>query len=425
MRNGANSLRIRDHNRQVVLEAIRARGGKSRAEVAARTGLTEQAISKIVKRLLGEGLVVEAGSGEAPFPGRGRPPIRIRVNPDAGYAVGVQVDRDEISAILLDLVGGVRARVKEEAPGGPLETVGRVVRMVEETIEVSGVDRTKILGLGVACPGPLDPVAGIVHEPQGMPGWKEVRLKEWLEERTGFAVAVDNDAVAAAVGERWTGKARGVRSFAFVYLGWGIGAGLFVDGQVYRGATGTAGEIGHIPLDPDGLECECGSRGCLTRYCSPRDVARAVERRLRRGEASSLAVSHEPEGIDFAAVSEAALAGDRLALEEIEGSGRMLGNALLGLTNALDLEMVVLGGKGFGELGDVYMREVRRAFDERLLYRDRRRIALEASEAGEDAGAVGAASLVLHATYASPLSGPGMPSREEPVKQEPFLGHPG
>jgi predicted NBD/HSP70 family sugar kinase len=210
--------------------------------------------------------------------------------------------------------------------------------------------------------------------------------------------------MAAAVGERWVGKARGTDNFAFVYNGWGLGAGLFLEGHIYRGATGTAGEFGHTPLDPNGPECECGNRGCLVRYCSPREIILAVERKLRAGESSSLVpVQHKNlDRLDLGAICAAALAGDRVAAEELAASGRMLGRAVVGLVNLLDLQMVVLGGKALGEAAYIYRREVEEAL-RKILYPERREVRVELSSAGEDAGAVGAASVVLHAAYAPRL----------------------
>jgi predicted NBD/HSP70 family sugar kinase len=404
---GTNLFRVRDYNRQLVLQAIREGSGASRVELADKTGLTTQTISNIVRRLMAEGLVVEVGKGASQ--GGGKPRIKLRINANARYSVGVQIDRDETSFALLDLDGRVVERAREATPleQGPSRVVDRVAHSVERLIEEAGVSRGKILGLGVGCPGPLDPSSGIVYKPPGMLGWEETRLKEMLEERTGQEVIVDNDAVAAAVGERWMGRARGARNFVFVYMGWGMGAGLFVEGQVYRGSTGTAGEIGHVPLDPEGPECPCGNRGCLIRYCSPREIVAAVERRLRQGETSVVSEDSEAgtEGVKYGALCQAALAGEAVAAGELERSGRMLGSALVGLTNVLDLELVVLGGKALREAACIYKREVEKALKERVLYRDRRKVRVELSTAGEDAGAVGAASLVLHMAYAPQMTG--------------------
>lgn len=400
MQSGTNSLRGRDYNQQLVLEIVRLESEVSRVEIAERTGLTAQTISNIVRRLVDEGLVVEAGRG--PSDGSGKPRMRLRINPEAGYAAGVQIERDEVSFVLLDMDGRVVTRTHHAMPVGqsPYEVVELVGRSLERGVEEMGLESHKILGVGVACPGPLDPSGGVVYAPPGLDDWREVWLKEMLEKRTGYAVTIENDAIACAVGERWTGKARGASNFAFVYKGWGLGAGLFVEGHVYRGNTGTAGEIGHVPLDPNGPECTCGNRGCLVRYCSPREIVSSITGKLEQGWESTL----KPEGLDFETICKAALEGDELALEELEQSGRMLSRALVGLVNLLDIELVVLGGKAFRDVGHLYEKEVYEDLKKKILYPERRKVRVELSGA-EDPAAVGAAALILYTTYAPRFAG--------------------
>jgi predicted NBD/HSP70 family sugar kinase len=407
VRGGTNLLRVRDFNQQVVLETIRGAGGVSRVEIARETGLTAQTISNIVKRLLAEGLVIEDGKG---VPARGgKPRVRLKIKPEAGYALGVQIDRDEVFLMLLDLDGRPVRQTEHAIPDGqsPENVVDLVADLAEELIRDAGDVRDKTLGLGVASPGPLDPSEGVLYGPPGFAGWNEVPIKRMLEEKTGHTVLVDNDAIAAAIGERWAGKARGVDNFAYIYNGWGLGAGLFVDGHVFRGATGTAGEIGHIPLDPNGPECPCGNRGCLTRYCLPKEIISTVDKRLRAGEVSSLSGVRLDGGqiSDLAVVHAAALSGDRVANEALSLPAKMLSKAVVGLVNLLDLQMVVLGGKTLGHAGRIYIKEVDESLRERILYRDRRQVRVELSGAGQHAGAIGAASLVLHAAYSPRMVG--------------------
>jgi predicted NBD/HSP70 family sugar kinase len=401
---GTNLLKVRDFNQQVVLEIIRGTRGVSRTELAHETGLTAQTISNIVRRLLDEGLVVETGK-KSPARG-GKPKVNLKINPDASYALGAQIDRDEIALVLLNLGGQPVRRIRHAMPASqtPEEVVRLLAKSAEELIQDAGGVGHKMLGLGVASPGPLDPENGVLYDPPGFKNWEEVPIKQMLQEHTGFPVLVDNDAMAAAVGERWVGKARGTDNFAFVYSGWGLGAGLFLEGHIYRGATGTAGEFGHTPLDPNGPVCECGNRGCLVSYCSPREIILAVERKLRAGESSSLVPVQRKnlDRLDLAAIRAAALAGNPVAAEELAASGRMLGRAVVGMVNLLDLQMVVLGGKALGEAAYIYRREVQEAL-RKILYPERREVRVELSSAGEDAGAVGAASVVLHAAYAPRL----------------------
>jgi predicted NBD/HSP70 family sugar kinase len=399
MRVGTNLPRIKHYNEGVVLEAIRVGDGVSRVEIADRTGLTAQTVSNIVRRLLELGLVDEAGHSSS---GAGRRRVNLRINSRARHAVGVQVDGDQTSFVIIDFLGRVVGRTRHPTLGerGPFAIINQIAESVAALISETDIDPESILGVGVACPGPLDHHRGIVFNPPNLPGWHEVTLADELRNKTGYPVIVDNDATAAALGERWTNGQHGVHSLVFVYMGVGIGAGVFLEDHIYRGTSTNAGEFGHMILSPDGPECFCGSRGCVEAYCAPRAVVEAVARRLVGGETSSLA----SDGLDFESVSHAALAGDPVALEEVERSAYLLGCGIVGLVNVLDVELVVLGGSGFRYIGEIYRRVVNDVVRQRILAGDRRGVRIELSTAGEDAGAVGAASLLLDATYSPRLA---------------------
>ncbi|MGH2751629.1 MAG: ROK family protein [Actinomycetota bacterium] len=401
MRSGTNLPRIKHYNEGVVMEAIRVGEGVSRVEIADRTGLTAQTVSNIVRRLLDLGLVGEDGHSSS---GSGRRRVRLRINPHARHAIGVQVDGEETSFVVIDLSGRVieRTRHPTRAERGPITIINQISGSVTELIEKADVDPGTILGLGVASPGPLDHLRGIVFNPPNLPGWHEVTLADELREKTGYPVIVDNDATAAAIGERWAGGARGVHNFAFVYMGVGVGAGIFLEDHIYRGTTTNAGEFGHLILNPDGPRCFCGSRGCVEAYCSPRAVVKAVADRLTEGGPSMLGgeIGTDPARLDFEMVCRAAQEGDELARREIEISGFLLGCGVVGLVNLLDIELVVLGGNGFRHVGEMYRKAVEEVVRERVIGPERRTVRIELSTAGDDAGAVGAASLLLDATYA-------------------------
>lgn len=406
VRSGTNLPRVADYNQGIVLEAIRVVDGISRVEIAENTGLTAQTVSNIVKRLMDRGLVIEA---DRVVSGGGKPRVRLRANPDSAYAIGVQIDGDEISFIIVDLTGKVvtrdrRPTLQERGPSGVIEQVATSIKQIVGKAEIPA---DKTLGVGVACPGPLDHARGIVFQPPNLSGWQEVPLKELLEEETGYAVIVDNDATAAAIGERWFGRAKSTSNFAVVYAGVGIGAGLFLEDHVYRGTTANAGEFGHMTLNPDGPECFCGNRGCVEIYCSPQALTLSVRRRLGRGEPSSLKTTFDngANNVDFQAVGHAALSGDGLATKELQKAAALLGYGVINLVSLLDVELVVLGGKGFRDLGQIYKQEIERVLQRRLIARQFRRVEVKLSEAGEDAGALGAASLVLHQAYSPQLTG--------------------
>jgi predicted NBD/HSP70 family sugar kinase len=400
MRVGTNLPRIKHYNEGVVLEAIRVDEGMSRVEIADRTGLTAQTVSNIVRRLLDLDLVAEDGHTSS---GSGRRRVRLRINPGARHAVGVQVDGLETSFVVVDLSGQVieRARHPTRAERGPVAIINQIAESVVSLIRKAHIDPETILGLGVASPGPLDHARGIVFDPPNLPGWHEVTLADELNAKTGYPVIVDNDATAAAIGERWSGGARGVRNFAFVYMGVGVGAGLFLEDHIYRGSSTNAGEFGHLILNPEGPQCFCGNRGCVEAYCGPRAVVKSVSDRIAQGEATSL--GRDLEGLDFQRVAREALHGDELSLREIKRSAFLLGCGVAGLVNMLDVELVVLGGNGFRSIGQIYRQVLIEVVHERVIGPERRAVRIELSTAGEDAGAVGAASLLLDATYAPRL----------------------
>ncbi|MBY8887942.1 ROK family transcriptional regulator [Streptomyces sp. PTM05] len=280
---GAGLPALRDHNAALVLDLLRvatvADGGAgiSRQELATRTGLTPQAVSKIVARLAGQGLVAEAGRGASTG---GKPRTLLRLVRQARYAVGLHLDRDELTVVLVDLAGeAVTERVTPfdlgAGPGAVLEAVAERVR--EVTSDVPGAERV-LLGAGAAAPGPLDHAAGVLGRVTGFPGWDGFALADALAGRLGLPVTLDKDTNAAAL--RVPADGPRPASFAYLHVGSGLGAGLVLDGALYRGPRTGAGEFGHQTLEPDGPRCACGRRGCLEALClaalADGDTARAA-----------------------------------------------------------------------------------------------------------------------------------------------------
>ena len=304
MQMGTNLPKVGHFNRAVVLEAIQVSDGISRVQIAGRAGLTAQTVSVIVRRLLEEGLVIEDGS----LPSRGgKPRTILRVDPTAGYAVGIHFDPGEISYVLADLAGQPVAKLHTAVRPGlaPDAVIRQMARTARRVLREADVPDRKVLGIGLACPGPLD-AEGIMNVPPRLTGWDHVPIKRLLEEHASFPVTSDNDATAAAIGERWAGVARAAPSFAYLYLGTGIGGGLFLDNQIYRGRSLNAGEFGHITVAPDGPDCYCGNRGCVEAVCCPSAIEATVRARLAEGAESTLTA----DGLDHATICAAAAAGD-------------------------------------------------------------------------------------------------------------------
>ncbi len=401
MRSGTNLPRVGGYNRAVILDAIRRQDGISRVELATLTGLTNQTVSNIVRRLIDDGLVTE--SGRAPSRGGKRRTI-LRLRSDAYYSVGVHLDPAATVTVLVDLSGQILARRRRRttSTADPKRLVRGLAATVDTVIEEAAVDRSRVLGLGVACPGPIDQRRGLVVDPPNLSGWHEVPLTSVLHEATGLPVVLDNDATAAAVGERWSGGPARAGGFVFVYAGTGIGAGIMLTDGVLRGESGNGGEFGHVVVVPDGAPCHCGGRGCLEAYCSPSAVLADLTDRYGPASADRLGLRLQADSVraDFATLCRASRAGDPAAADCVRLAAYRLGQATLSLVNLLDVGRIVLGGQAMRGFADQVRDEICRQVNSYSIARSIRTVTVESSLVGEDAGAVGAASLVLHGNYA-------------------------
>ncbi|RYJ27795.1 N-acetylglucosamine-6P-responsive transcriptional repressor NagC [Streptomyces sp. L-9-10] len=386
---------LRGHNAALVLDLLRTagEGGISRLELAERTGLTPQAVSKITARLRTEGMAAEAGRRASTG---GKPRTVLRLVPSAAHAVGLHLDRDELTAVLVDLAGtpvavrrvpldlgagaeqvieaaavqvdAVRAEavrgeaVREERAGG--ET--RRNEAVRNELARGEAGRTRVdsvqaglaigeppgvgepLGVGVAMPGPLNHVTGVPRRVTGFPQWDGFPLREALAARLQLPVVLDKDTNAAALGLALRGPGD---SFVYLHLGTGLGAGLVLGGTLHRGARTGAGEFGHQVIQLDGPLCECGNRGCIEALC-------------------------------LAAVARGDLAE----------AARVLGAGAANLVGLLDIDRVLLGGRTIAAHEERFVRGVAAVVAERARGAG---IPVAAAEGGADPVAEGAAQLVL------------------------------
>ncbi|MET9951406.1 ROK family transcriptional regulator [Streptomyces sp. NPDC006339] len=373
---------LRSHNAALVLDLLRAAGedGVSRLELAAGTGLTPQAVSKITARLRAEGLVTDAGRRASTG---GKPATVLRLVPAAAYAIGLHLDRDELTAVLLDLAGERVAERRSPLDLGAgaepvLAAVGAEIAALTGAAGVgtgagTGVGAGAgapgalgVLGVGVAMPGPLDHRTGTPGRVTGFPEWEGFPLRDELARRLGLPVVLDKDTNAAALGLAL--RPGTPASFAYVHLGTGLGAGLVLGGAVLRGGRTGAGELGHQTVQLDGPPCDCGGRGCLEVLCLAA---------LARGD-----------------LAEAA---------------RVLGTGAANLVRLLDIERVLLGGRAVLAAPEAYARGTRAVLDGLGL-------PVDVEVAGTpQAVAEGAAQLVLAPVFGKEPSGApastGLPAR--------------
>lgn len=385
-------------SRAAVLDVIRAAGTISRVGLINATGFTGATISTVVRRLIDDGLVVETGRAESTG---GKRRVLLQLNQSSRYAVGVHLDHAGITYVLTNLGGSVVARMSRAGAGAedPPAVVERMAGEVGALIEGVGVGRERVLGLGLVSPGPLTPTSGMRLTPPLMRHWEDFPLDRALQEATGLPVVSDNDATAAALGEHWSGGVGAAATFAALYMGTGIGAGLLVDGMAYRGASGNAGEIGHSCLAVDGPRCWCGARGCVEALAGPSAVVTAA--RADRALARAAGLDGDPGRrrpsvtADFAAVTRAARRGEPGARALLERSARYLAVAARTLANVMDLELLVLTGPSLAIAGSVYLPVVREELDRAFFSRAAHPVAVRLSRSAATAPAIGAAALVL------------------------------
>ncbi len=399
-RRGTNLPRIADFNQAVILDAVRhAPDGLSRVELAELTGLSAQSVSNITRRLLDRELITEAGT-LVPA-GRGKPRTLLRLHPTGHFAIGVHVDPTVTTVALLDLVGDVVASVRTlpASAASPPQLVAAITEAAAGLVASAGIDARRVLGLGIAAPGPLDPGTGVVLEPPLLPEWTRVGLRELLHEATGYPVVLHKDAAAAALAELWRGSAVALADFVFLYLGTGLGAGLVIGGELLGGSTNNAGEIGHLMVDADGPLCRCGQRGCVGPACMPRTLV------AEAAGAGLLPRSRPGAGdreIDELFTALCTLAAREPAARRIlEASASRLARGAATVSNLLDVRAVVFGGPIWNRIADVFLPILRDTLLTTTEARQVHPVTALGSALGRDVGAIGAGCLVLEHSFST------------------------
>ncbi|MBE3568423.1 MAG: ROK family transcriptional regulator [Thermogemmatispora sp.] len=381
---------LREVNREQVLRIILREGPLARIDLAHRTGLTAAAISNITRELIEDGLLREVG----PAPGKrvGASAILLDL-PDDGPLIGaVHQGVSALRLALCTLRGRVvvRSLVSTPRPLSPDETVALIGQKLHDLLADNGYTKTSLLGVGAGVVGLVDSERALVKRAPRL-GWEKVPLGDLLAERLGCPVALDNNVRAMALGEALLGQGRFWPDFAFVYVGTGIGSGLIINGYPYRGAHGSAGEIGHITVDPEGERCACGNRGCLETIAAEPAI-------VRLASLQGLALQSEAASPKEAVRRLASLArqGDEAARAVVRTCGESLGIALSTLTDILNPSRIVLHG-AIAEAGDLFFSAVATCLHQRAFLTRDETIELVAPTFGEDAGLVGAASVALEA----------------------------
>ena len=384
-----SSISSRKQNKRVILDMIRfTPGGISRAELARQMDLSRAALSTIVGDLENMGLVQESDPG---LTTGGRRPILLEINPQQGYVVGIDMGATHLGMVIADFSGHVvhETELPFSIADGPVACVPKVDAVFHSFIDQSGIQLSQIQAIGVGVPGPVVVEAGAVCAPPIMPGWDGYPIRKNLENLWGLPVFLGNDAEFGALGEWAAGAGRGTKNLVYIKVGSGVGAGLLLDGNIYRGTTGCAGEIGHLAIMESGPICTCGNRGCLEAVAGGWAIARQAREAVKSGKRTQLG-SLELEKITARDVATAARLGDLVAQQIVTEAGAHLGIAVASLVNLVNPSMIVVGG-GVAQLGDLLLEPIRKAVRERSLRSAAQAVRINAAVLGRRSTSVGAA----------------------------------
>jgi predicted NBD/HSP70 family sugar kinase len=391
---------LRQHNLALVLQHIAAGDPVSRARIAAATSLTKTTVSSLVDDLVSARLVTELGPEAR---GKiGRPGSALALNRDGFAGIGLEINVDYIAVCVANLVGEVRylrTRARDNRGQSPAKVLGRAVRMVRTAMKAADAARLTVAGLAVAVPGPVETDRGLLRLAPNL-GWLDVPVADILADRFAgheLAVVVDNEANLAALGELWFGGHLDLDDFVHVSGEIGVGGGIVIGGELFRGVRGFAGEIGHVVVQPDGPRCRCGARGCLEQVAGQEAILRSA------GLTGAVGTSIGQPGGSVAELVARARDGEPDTLRAIEGAGRALGMGLSATVNIVDPSTVVLGGL-YAALEPWLSKPLLEELRERAIALRWSPVQVLASRLGPDAAVRGAAGAVVKRVLSEPAA---------------------
>ncbi|MEN6314485.1 MAG: ROK family transcriptional regulator [Clostridiaceae bacterium] len=377
-----NSKFLKAYNEAGILDLIRTGKALTRADLSKATGLSPTAAGVIVSALIEKGYLHEIGSGESKG---GRKPVLLELKPDSYYSIGFDIDVDSIYYIMMDTTGRViyeNSRVLRLP--APDAAISALLSCMEEITESFSIGMDKLLGIGISVPGMVDAATQKVVLAPNL-GWENVDLCAMLKARLDLPVYIENEAMASAICENWIGACQEVSNFVCINIRSGIGAGIFTGGRPYKGAGGSAGEVGHIVVEGNGMKCGCGNSGCLETIASTGRIVEKARKTAGQNIISNISLTY---------IVEAARAGNAEMMGLLDDAAGYLGTALSGIVNTLNPSKIVLG-KDFTKYGDLVMDLIRGVVDRKALRRPAANVELIVSEIGERSSTLGASIVPL------------------------------
>lgn len=378
---------IRVINRSLILNEIKSSGSVGRADIARKTGLSPAAVTGITAELIKDGLILEEMFGDS---SGGRPPILLAINPKGGYVIGIKLMETKVFGALTDLEANVVStkEVMLESKGSNT-VVEAICQLVNIFITSESIPEGKLLGVGIGLAGVMNHEEGIVLNSPYF-GWENLPLGKFISDCLHVPVYMDNDVNTLTVAENLFGIGQGEKDFITITLGRGMGLGIMINNKVYRGASGGAGELGHIVLNPDGPVCSCGKRGCFEAYVS--EPALVAQGQSEFGD--------QIKNLDD--LIELANSGNPQAVQIFSTAGERIGSQIANLINVLSPGLIIIGGEGT-RIGDLIFDPVQVAIETHIMPPLAGTFKIRVEPWGDDAWARGAACLVLDRIFNPPM----------------------
>jgi glucokinase-like ROK family protein len=381
-----------------VLQLIHAKPNISRIELSRHTCLSAGAISAIVRNLIDSGLVVESGHNSSAF---GRKPVSLTLSDDAGFLVGVDLGSFYTRVVVTDIRG--TPVYKQESKTGMSDgrdlVLSRTLKAIHEAMEHSRAPKNTFKGVGIGHSGVIDVSKGLVlsfPRPGQMAEWKNVPLRDILEREFDVPCLLEDSVRAIATAEKHFGLGAGLNDFIYVDVGMGIGATIFLDGKLYRGPGGSAGEFGHMTVDEHGPLCCCGNYGCLETLASCGAIIQSVKSALEKGVDSKVRelAQGDLNRISIEIIGQAAMQNDSLSFRVLHEAVSHIAVALADVVNLLNPHVLIFGGALFRSAPELFLEPLKRTIKQRALEKSANEVQLKISTLGSEAGALGAAKLI-------------------------------
>lgn len=386
---------LRQKNIAAILNILQREHCISRASIAQITGLTPATVSKIVLKLEKSNIVHVVGPGKS---SGGRRPMMVEFNPHAFYLSGIDIGVKKAISLIIDLHGNIISREKIEiSPNqGRDVIVQKIFKMTHDMFSSIKSFKSRIKGIGLSFPGLINREKGIPLNTPKLPEWHQFPLVKAFESEFKLFTCIENDAKALTLGESRFGAGKGIKNVFVFILGDGIGSGIIINGELYRGNHYTAGEFGHITVNPTGPTCTCGNKGCLQVMAGGIAIATYAIRIINSGGDSIIKdlIGGKIENISAKIVAEAARQGDKVALQVMHDTATYIGIGLANVVNLISPEMIILGG-GVSRAGDFFIEDIINTVKERAYTYDLSTPKFVLSTLGENGSSIGAAALVL------------------------------